>query len=192
MISGTLILELSGGDGVVPRGSVRMISSAIGVKWKYAAMLFGLLLALSLLTVAVGWFWFGWGYIANNKEMLDSLPAPPGVQRTSVVSSSYSSAELVFIPPDGWGTRATHRAPPEVSEEDVVDFYISNLSSQWRYCKNYITTIDLLTRERGVVMAGLFFTKGSARVSVDILNMKQPPHSFDIGVKYNADSDPCD
>ena len=182
----------------MPGGSASTVWGAIGNKWKHSKTLVGallvllLLIALLLSIVVVGRCWFGWSYIADNKELLDSLPVAPGVERISVVSSSYSSDELVFIPPDGWGTRATYRAPPDVSEKDVVDFYISNLSPQWQYCENYVNSIDLLTRERGVVTTGVFFKRGPARVSVDILNMTQAPHSFDIAVNHNADSDPCD
>ena len=46
-------------------------------KWRYAALLAVLLTFIS----TVGWVWFGWGYIADNKGILASLPAPQGVQR---------------------------------------------------------------------------------------------------------------
>ena len=115
---------------------------------KRAAILFGVV-ALLLLTLVVGRVWFGWGYIADNEKILDSLPVPPGAQRISVRSHSYSSEELIFIPPDGWGTLATYQAPAEASKDDIVDFYSSRLSPEWRYCVTYVNTFDLLTREDG-------------------------------------------
>ena len=120
--------------------------------------------ALLLLTPVVGRVWLGWGYIADNEKILDSLPVPPGAQRISVRSHSYSSEELIFIPPDGWGTLATYQAPAEASKDDIVDFYSSRLSPEWRYCVTYVNTFDLLTRETGVVMTGVSFTRGLSLV----------------------------
>ena len=50
-------------------------------KWRYAALLAAVLAALLTFISTVGWVWFGWGYIADNKGILASLPAPQGVQR---------------------------------------------------------------------------------------------------------------
>ena len=161
------------------------------IGWKRAAILFGVV-ALLLLTPVVGRVWLGWGYIADNEKILDSLPVPPGAQRISVRSHSYSSEELIFIPPDGWGTLATYQAPAEASKDDIVDFYSSRLSLEWRYCVTYVNTFDLLTRETGVVMTGVSFTRGLSLVRIDILNMTtEGPHRFDISVDHERDFDTC-
>ena len=158
---------------------------------KRAAILFGVV-ALLLLTTVVGRVWLGWGYIADNEKILDSLPVPPGAQRISVDSHPYSSQEFVFIPPDGWGTMATYQAPAEASSDYIVDFYLSRLSAEWRYCVNYVNTFDLLTRETGEVMTGVSFTRGLSLVRIDILNMTtEGPHRFDISVDHERDFDTC-
>ena len=167
---------------------------------KRAAILFGVV-ALLLLTTVVGRVWLGWGYIADNEKILDSLPVPPGAQRISVDSRPYSSQESVFIPPDGWGTLATYQAPAEASSDYIVDFYSSRLSAEWRYCVNYVNThdvliletgVDLPDQEPGVVMTGVSFTRGLSLVSIYILSMTtEGPHSYEIFVDHEREFDTC-
>ena len=47
-------------------------------------------------------------------------------------SHPYEGDELIFTPPDGWGTRATYKAPPDVPRESIVDFYLSEFSETER------------------------------------------------------------
>ena len=159
--------------------------------WRAATSL-GVLVALLALTVLVGWVWFGWGYIANNEELLDSLPVPPRAERISINSTSYSSHELAVIPPDGWSTRGTYRAHPQTTKDDIVDFYVSQLSLEWEPCQNYVNSVDLKTGEEGKLMTGVHFTRGQAYVGIDILNMTEAPHTFDVGVDHNEVDKPCD
>ena len=94
-------------------------------KWLYAAALAVLL----LVTLAVGGAWLvRWSYIDANKKLLNSLPAPPGAQRMSVTSNGYGGA---YPWSDGWGTLATYRSTSDASAEDIVNFYLSELSSEW-------------------------------------------------------------
>ncbi len=149
-------------------------------KKKYAAILFGLL-ATVLLTIMIGRVWFGWGYISDNEELLDSLPVPPGAQRISVGSSSYKFDESIMTPPEGWDTEATYQAPPEASREDIANFYISKLSPEWRYCVEDTPILNISTGEEKTRVMGSahFFIKGSALVVIGTLNMlSDGPHTF--------------
>ena len=101
---------------------------------RYALRICLPLVAIGSLVFLVGWFWFGWGYITANSDLLESLPIPHGAVQIRVDSHRYESDELPITPPDGWGTRATYSAPPDATKEEIVDFYISRLSPDWESC----------------------------------------------------------
>ena len=85
------------------------------------------------------------------------------------------------MPPDGWGTRATYQAPPETSREDIVDFFLSELSPEWQSCVIEINVVEAATGKSTQMMGGASFTRGSSVVSIDTDNMlDEAPHTFDI------------
>ena len=98
---------------------------------------------------------------------------------------------------------ATYQAPAEASSDYIVDFYLSRLSAEWRYCVNYVNThdvliletgVDLPAQEPGVVMTGVSFTRGLSLVRIYILSMNmrtEGPHRFEIFVNHEGDFDPC-
>ena len=145
---------------------------------------------MALLMLAVGWFWFGWGYVANNEEILDSLPVPPGTHNIWTGSHPYSGNELIFSPPDGWGTLATYVAPPGTSREGIVDFYQSQLSPEWQSCVDQINVVEL-SGTSTKMMGNAFFVNGTALVSIDTQNITTDyPPTFDIFVDHQRDFDP--
>ena len=159
---------------------------------KCAAVLFMLLAAMGLLTVTFGWLWLGWGYIAENEDLLDSLTVPPGVQRIWIGSHSYTKDDGGLMPPDGWGTRATYQAPSETSREDIVDFFLSELSPEWQSCVIEINVVEAATGKSTQMMGGASFTRGSSVVSIDTDNMlDEAPHTFDIFVDHERGFEPC-
>ena len=68
-------------------------------KRKFAGCLLILLAPPAVLTLIVGWVWFGWGYIASNRLLLNSLPVPPEAERIWVGSSPYIRDEQLLSPP---------------------------------------------------------------------------------------------
>ena len=87
---------------------------------RYALRLCLPLAAIGSLVFLVGWFWFGWGHIAANSALLESLPVPSGAEQIRVDSHSYDSDELPITPPDGWATLATYSAPPDANREQLL------------------------------------------------------------------------
>ena len=159
-------------------------------KAKWATIAFATLATL-LLIFAVGWIWFGWGYIADNRAILDSLPVPPGVERISVGSGSYSEDELALTPPDGWGTHATYQAPPEASREEVIGFYLSKLSPEWRSCVEDHPVTSLLTgEETGAVWKSVCFTRGSSLINLNA-NVMEGRHKYVIYVDHDKGDERC-
>ena len=153
---------------------------------KYGLRIAFPLLAIGALVLVVGWFWFGWGYIASNQDILNSLPEPPGVERIWEGSNPYRSGEMAVIPPDGWGTRATFRAPPEITREHVVRFYIKELTPAWEAC---VETDFIVGDERRNMMGNAIFGKGAALVSIDTKNMISGD-KYDIYVDHDRSFKP--
>ena len=154
----------------------------------------GLAAAVALLVaiLLVGWFWFGWGATAANRAILDALPLPPGVQKLGDHPHSIEDDEMFVTPPDGWAIRRTYRAPPGTTRDDILDFYISELSPQWQWCLRYYTWIDVAGEMGGEDVLGAHFTKGATQVSIDTLNLDggRGP-SYDIYVDNEETIHPC-
>ena len=143
-------------------------------------------LALIALTVIVtivftlGWFWFGWQDIAQNRLILRSLPVPPGVERTNVSSSGYSNDDSFITPPGSWSTLAEYHFD-DYDREYLSEFYISGLSDEWQHCVR-----DLVP--------GVWLVKDNVLVGVDTSNAPtlKGPGSFEIHVDQRHVRNPCD
>ena len=90
-------------------------------------------LTILVLVPTVGFVWFGWWDIAQNRKVLNSLPLPPEAKRTEISSSGVARKDHFLAPPKNWSTRATFEIPG-YSREYLADFYISRLWSEWEYC----------------------------------------------------------
>ena len=154
---------------------------------RYALRLCLPLVAIGSLVFLVGWFWFGWGHITANSDLLESLPIPPGAEQIRVGSNGYTSDESPITPPDGWSTRATYSAPPDATREEIVDFYISRLSPTWNSCID-TDSIVAVSGEVRREMGNARFSRDKAYVSVDTRNMNAPSKSqtFDIYVDHDS------
>ena len=128
----------------------------------------------------VGWVWCGWGYVAENRLLLNSLPVPPGAERTHVSSYGYSSDDSMITPSERWGTRAEFEFR-DYTREDLHEFYISRLSTEWEYCRK--TSFE-----------GVWFVRGDAKVGLDTSNAQsgEGTGSFDIHVEHDYARNPCD
>ena len=79
---------------------------------RYALRICLPLVAIGSLVFLVGWFWFGWGYITANSDLLESLPIPHGAVQIRVDSHRYESDELPITPrTDGAPVLRTLRLP---------------------------------------------------------------------------------
>ena len=145
------------------------------------------LVAIGSLVFLVGWFWFGWGHIAANSDLLESLPIPPGAEQIRVNSHAYESDELPITPPDGWGTLATYSAPPDATREEIVDFYISQLSPHWKSCIDTDSIVPVSGQKRSE-MGNAQFSRKKAYVSVDTKNINATSRSqtFDVYVDHDS------
>ena len=141
------------------------------------------LLALTTMVAivfTVGWFWFGWQDIAQNRLILRSRPVPPGAERTNVDSYGYSRDDSFITPPGSWSTLAEYYFD-DYDQEFLAEFYISRLSGEWQHCVR-----DLVP--------GLWLVKDDVLVGVDTSNspLVKGPGSFEIHVDRHYVRNPCD
>ncbi len=147
-----------------------------------------LILAIGSLVFLVGWFWFGWGYVAANRDLLRSLPVPRDAELLEVESHAYRIGESLMLPPDGWGTRATYSAPSDAAREEIVDFYVSRLSNAWESCIETDSIVEMVSGETRTEMGNAWFSSGKAYVSVDTKNTAAASGSktFDVYVDHDS------
>ena len=151
-------------------------------------------LALLAATLLVWWFWFGWSATAGNRAILNSLPVPPGVQKLGDDPHPIENDDMFLTPPDGWAILRTYQTPTGTTRDDILDFYISELASEWQWCLRHFTWIDVAGELGGEDVLGAHFRKGTTQVSIDILNLgegNEPTPTYDIYVDNQENIDSC-
>lgn len=116
-------------------------------------------------------------YALENERLLDALPGLPGAEEVSIESLPYSRQEG---PPDKHFIRVTYEAPPEISAQDVIDFYVRSLATEWQH------SIHERPSENGNILVA-DFRRWSAIVGVDTSTMFQDgPRTFEVFVDYKG------
>ena len=67
-------------------------------------------------------------YIGDNERLLDSLPRIPGSLRLNMQLLPYCTNGATI----GYVTYASYRTLAQMSNQDVVDFYVRNLGDAWQ------------------------------------------------------------
>jgi len=124
-------------------------------------------------------------YVQRNERILETLPEVAGSQRLSVDSSPYYLREQG--PADGYTTNIVYQAPPEITDQEVVDFYIQRLKAEWEYCVEEVPITDIGTgQSKGTVLSASFI-KGGASLWVGTDGMLEGrPHTFEIAVDHRT------
>ena len=98
---------------------------------------------------------------------------------------------MFFTPPDGWALRRTYQAPAGTTRDEVLDFYVSELSAEWQWCLRRITSIDEAGK-RGEDILGAHFIRESTQISIDTLNLDGERHpTYDIYVDNEENINLC-
>ena len=152
----------------------------------------GLALVIVTFVITVGWVWLGWGYIAQNRWLLKSVPVPAGAELIYVRSGGgYGPDDSVLTPPKGWGTRARFMVSGYTRQE-IVDFYVSQMPSDWEYCLRLHPDHGEGSDSRLVELLGIRFVRSDAIVSIDTSSLSARGSSwFDIYVDHDSDRHAC-
>ncbi len=124
-------------------------------------------------------------YVYHNESILEELPALPGAEWLSTEHNPYYDER--GWAPIGWTTNAIYKAPPEMTDQDVIDFYVQNMGQDWQARVEEVPIVDLGTREQKGTVLQAEFSKGKAIVSMNTDNMFEGgSHTFEISIDYRG------
>ncbi len=128
----------------------------------------------------------GW-YVRENERILEALPQVPGATRVRVESSPYYEGDSAWSPVSGYTTNVVYQTPPEMTDEEVINFYVENMSEDWQADVEEIPIVEIGTGERKGTALMLHFTRGTTMVSVNTDNMYAGgPHTFEVAVDHRG------
>jgi uncharacterized RDD family membrane protein YckC len=107
-------------------------------------------------------------YIADNQQLLDSLPQVPGTQQYDVQSYPYCTNGIII----GYSTSANIKTPTVKSHQQIVDFYVEGMGESW----GHSVTEDTLRLPNGTTGIGTTatFKRGSSIIWFTIV---PPPYN---------------
>jgi len=124
-------------------------------------------------------------YVHRNEGILEALPALPGAERLSMEHNPYY--EEGGWAPIGWTTNVIYKAPPEMTDQEVIDFYVQNMGEDWQGRVEEVPIVEVGTGgQKGRVLQAQF-SKGTAIVSVNTDNMFEGgPHTFEVAIDFRG------
>ena len=134
--------------------------------------------------ILVGWIWFGLGEFFFLGSIANGLPQPPNTDRIRHWPSGSSSSRgdmINFTPPDSWGMRETYIVPAGITQYEIMDFYISQLTPEWRWCPR---------QDDAGHLYGVSFQKGTRRVGVDTQGLQNQSRSLQYGISVGRKAMP--
>ena len=124
-------------------------------------------------------------YVYHNESILEALPALPGAEWQSTEHNAYY--EERGWAPIGWTTNVIYKAPPEMTDQDVIDFYVQNMGQDWQGRVEEVPIVEIGTGEQKGRVLHVEFSKGTAIVSVNTDNMFEGgPHTFEVSIDYRG------
>jgi hypothetical protein len=124
-------------------------------------------------------------YVHQNESILEALPALPGGEWLSTEHNPYYEERRWA--PIGWTTNVIYKAPPEMTDQEVIDFYVQNIGQDWQGRVEEVPIVELGTGEQKGRVLQVEFSKGTAIVSVNTDNMFEGgPHTFEVSIDYRG------
>ena len=140
---------------------------------------------LVALAILVGWFYFGLGEFFFLGAIANSLPQPPDTQRNRGWPHGGADDEMLLTPPDSWAISEAHSPPSGTTHYEIMDFYISNMAPEWRWCTR---------QDDAGFLFGVTFQKGTVLVGLDAQGLidKYRFRGYDIFVQRKTKPGRCD
>jgi len=140
-------------------------------------------IALSLVATACGAD--KGSYVRENERILEALPEPPGAKHLTTGHNPYY--DEWGGPPIGWTTNVVYSAPPEMTDQQVIDFYVQNMGQDWQARVEEVPIVEIGTGEQKGRVLSAQFTRGVAQVSVNTDGMMgDGPYTFEVAVDHRG------
>ena len=124
-------------------------------------------------------------YVHRNEGILEALPELPGAEWLSTEHNPYY--EEGGWAPIGWTTNVIYKAPLEMTDQEVIDFYVQNMGQDWEAQVEEVPIVEVGTGERKGRVATALITRGAAQVSVNTDNMYAGgPHTFEVAIDHQG------
>jgi hypothetical protein len=124
-------------------------------------------------------------YVHKNESILEAMPALPGAEWLSTEHDAYYDEQ--GWAPIGWTTNVIYKAPPEMTDQDVIDFYVENMGQDWQARVEEVPIVELGTGEQKGRILQAQFSKGTAIVSINTDNMFEGgPHTFEVSIDHRG------
>ena len=124
-------------------------------------------------------------YVHQNESILGALPALPGAEWLSTEHDPYY--EEGVWGPVGWTTNVIYKAPLEMTDQEVIDFYVQNMGQDWQGRVEEVPIVELGTGEQKGRVLQVEFSKETAIVSMNTDNMFEGgPHTFEVSIDYRG------
>ncbi|UCH86319.1 MAG: hypothetical protein JSU97_07240 [Dehalococcoidia bacterium] len=124
-------------------------------------------------------------YVYHNEKILETLPALPGAEWLSTEHDPYYEEGVWGAV--GWTTNVIYKAPAEMTDQDVVDFYVQNMGQDWQEQVEEVPIVEIGTGEEKGRALQVEFSKGTAIVSVNTDNMFEGgPHTFEVSIDHRG------
>lgn len=124
-------------------------------------------------------------YVRENERILEALPEPPGAERLTTGHNPYY--DEWGGSPIGWTTNVVYSAPPEMTDQGVIDFYVQNMGQDWQAQVEEVPIVEVGTGERKGRVLTAQFTWGVAQVSMNTDGMLGgAPHTFEVVIDHRG------
>ena len=130
-------------------------------------------------------------YVEGNERILEELPVFPGAVQESVTSSPYYDEEgPAPSRVAGYTTNVVYDVPADVTDRQVIEFYVLSLQSDWSYQATELPITDTTTGERVGAVLIVDFRREEATVQVNTDGMSAGEgHTFEVVVDQRGDPD---
>lgn len=126
----------------------------------------------------------GGGYVRENEGLLATLPEVPSSQRLEVESSPYYLSDDGQV--DGYTTNVVYRAPPDMTAQEVIDFYVRSLKDGWEY---ELEEFGVFAEEEPEPIGSVLlahFTREKNTVSIDTAGIVLGVDTFEVVVDHRG------
>ncbi len=135
-------------------------------------------------------------YVKANQAILDQLPTYGGSTVESRTDNPYYITEQG--PASGYTTNVVYRVPADVTDDDVIGFYVGQLGDTWQHCEEQLPVRAVVPAAAtpapplGFVKNVSFFRAGAeVAVNADGLSPASRSNTYEIAVDHEASHNPC-
>jgi len=135
-------------------------------------------------------------YAKANGAILQELPTYPGSTVESRTDNPYFLSEQG--PTSGYTTNVVYGVPADVTDEDVIQFYIDQLDEEWQHCREEVGIAEPVPTGAspaptlGAIKLATFLREGAqVSLNTDGMHPLTRADTYEIAIDHDAPQDFC-